>query len=77
MKFKLYNTIPLNIFLSGNKNWSRNKADISKYKSFYYKAIYRIPRKYMIKVKEEELKNKEVRIILIGISGFLGTYRHC
>ena len=67
-KVLLYKAIPLNLLLWGAENWAQNSADIEKLERFHHKAIRRILGISMTQVRDERIKNDEVRKRFGGIA---------
>ena len=63
LKIKSHEAIPVNVLLQGNENWSGNKNDIVMIEAFYHKAMHRIFKVMVPRVKEEQaLKaNKQIK----------------
>ena len=53
--------MPMNLMLWGSENWSGNKADVAMAEVFHHKSIRRTLGISMMQVKEQEIKNEEVR----------------
>ena len=60
-KIRLYQAIPVNLVLWNAEIWSGNQADLDALDIFHHKAIRRILHINMIQVKDERLKNEELR----------------
>ena len=56
-KIKFYEAKLVNVLLWGSKNWSINKNDITMIEAFYNKAMYRIFKVPMSRVKEDKIKS--------------------
>ena len=74
-KMKLCEAMPMNSLLWGSENWSRNKADTAMAEAFHHKSIRRMLGISMMQVKEQEIKNEEVRRRFGNIECMTGTWR--
>ena len=60
-KINLYKAIPLNLALWGHECWARKAQDIKKLEAFHHKSMRRILHINMQRVKDERIKNSEIR----------------
>ena len=66
-KVKLYLAIPVNLALWNAETWSRNAGDLKLLDTFHHKSIRRILGINMSMVKDDHIKNEQVRTLFGNI----------
>ena len=61
-KINLYKAIALNLALWGLENWARKNIDIINLKIFHHESMRRILGINMLQVKEEHIRNAQIRL---------------